>query len=252
MIGVRSVVWCVLAGVVFLVLPVSTLAQTVKPVRHLVYAFTWGATTDLEMNTAGFADDGDNMRSNGAPSGMSDSTAETDDKGTITVDVIGERPDRGLVVSVSEQAQGRRSAPAATCVVFGNTNMICDRNARVNPEELELVRLLGPTFIDPAQIDPKQHWQVRQNNPDYSSVSDFTIASNANGVLKVTESRTVTAATARPFTRTVTATIGYDINKTVPTSVTEDTTERSEGTSQYQTIKSQTTLQLETDSLTAH
>lgn len=219
--------------------------------RHLVYSFTWGATTDLETNTAGFGGDGDTMRSAGAPSGVSDSTAESEDKGTITVDVVGERPDRGLVLNVSEQAQGRRSMPAATCIVFGNTNVICDRKASVNPEELELLRLLGPTFIDPAQIDDKQHWHVAQNTPNYSTNSDFTITSNANGMLKVAESRTVTGTTARPYTRSVTATIGYDFNKTIPTSVTEDTTERSQGTNQYQTIKSQTTLELETDSLAA-
>jgi len=248
---VRGVVSCLLVGAVLFSIPVSALTQSVRPVRHLVYSFTWGATTDLEMHTAGFADNGDTMRSPGAPSGMSDSTAETQDKGTITVDVIREQPDRGLIVSVSEQAQGSRSMPAATCVVFGNTNLICDRNARLKPEELELVRLLGPTFIDPTQIDEKQHWQVRQNTPNYDTVSDFTIASNADGVLKVVESRTIKGTTARPYTRNVTATIGYNFNKTVPTSVTEDTTERSEGTNQYQTIKSQTTLELETDSLAA-
>jgi hypothetical protein len=247
--GVRNCVSYLLAGAMLWVAPAGALAQAVKPVRHLVYAFTWGATTDLEMNTAGFGDDGDNQRTGGAPSGMADSTAQTGDKGTITVDVLGERPDRGLVIDVSEQAQGRRSAPRARCVVFGNTNMVCESNAKVNPEEVELIRLLGPTFIDPTQIDPKQHWQVRQNNPDYSTVSDFTIASNANGVMKLVESRTVTGKTTQPYTRYVNATIGYDFNKTVPLSVTEETTERSEGASQYQTIKSQTTLLLETDSL---
>jgi hypothetical protein len=34
-------------------------AQTAKPIRRLVYSFTWGATTDLQVNTAGFATSGD-------------------------------------------------------------------------------------------------------------------------------------------------------------------------------------------------
>lgn len=98
----------------------------VVPARHLVYAFTWGATTDLEVHTAGFAEDGINARTFGEPSGMSDSTGGTEDKGTITVNVI------------------REQAPA-TPTSFATPN------ANMNPEEVELVRLLGPTFIDPRR-----------------------------------------------------------------------------------------------------
>ncbi len=237
---------CLAALIVALVAPLEAFAQAAKPVRHLVYAFTWGTTTDLQMQNSGMTESGGT-----AGAGMSDFGGGNAEKGTIAVDVIREQPDRGLVISVSEQAQAQRSSPPATCVVFGNTNVICDPNAKINPEEVELVRLLGPGFIDPTQIDPKNHWQVRQANPDYDTVSDFTIASNVNGIVKVEESRTVTGTTARPYTRSVTETIGYDINRTLPTSVTEDTTERSEGTNQYQTIKSQTTLQLASDSLAA-
>lgn len=237
---------CLAALLLAFVAPLEAFSQTAKPARHLVYTFTWGATTDLQMQSSGMTEGGGT-----AGSGMSDFGGGTQDKGTIAVDVIREQPDRGLVISISEQAQDRRSAPAATCVVFGNTNVICDPNAKINPEEVELARLLGPTFIDPAQIDPKQHWQVRQNNPDYDTVSDFTIESNSAGVLKVVESRSVTGTTSRPFKRDVAETIAYDFNRTIPTSITEDTTERSEGTNQYQTIKSQTTLRLESDSLAA-
>jgi hypothetical protein len=182
-------------------------------------------------------------------SGTSDFGGGTQDKGTITVDVMREQPDRGLVLSVSEQAQGERSAPPTTCVVFGNTNVICDSSGKVNVEELSLVRLLGPTFVDPAQIDAKQHWRVQENAPDVSTVSDFTIAANANGVLKIDETRTVTGNGSRPYTREVRSAIGYDIKRTIPTSVTEDSMERSERSNEYQTIKSQTSLQLEADSL---
>jgi hypothetical protein len=227
-----------------LLLPLETLAQTPKPERHLVYTFTWGTTTDLQMQSSGMTEHGGT-----SGSGTSDFGGGSQDKGTITVDVMREQPDRGLVLSVSEQAQGARSAPPTTCVVFGNTNVICDSSGKMNAEELSLVRLLGPTFVDPAQIDAKQHWRVQENAPDVSTVSDFTIAANANGVLKIAETRTVTGTGSRPYTREVTSAIGYDISRTLPTSVTEDSTERSERSNEYQTIKSQTSLQLETDSL---
>ncbi len=133
--------------------------------------------------------------------------------------------------------------------MFGNTNVICDSNGKVNAEELALARLLGPAFVDPTQLDAKQHWQVRQNAPEFTTVSDFVIAQNAAGVMKILETRTVAGTTTRSYTRNITATIDYDFNKTIPTSLSEDVVERSQGVNQYQTVKSQTTLQLESDSL---
>jgi len=228
------------------VLPLSANAQT-KPLRHLVYAFTWGTTSNLQMQNSGMTQNGGTTGS-----GMSDFGGGTQDRGTITVDVLREQQDRGLVISVSEQAHGQRSAPATTCVVFGNTNVICDSNGKVNAEELALVRLLGAAFVDPAQLDAKRHRQVSQNAPGFTTVSDFVIAQNAAGVMTIVETRTVTGTGSRPYTRNVTATIGYDFNKTIPTTINEDAIERSEGVNQYRVVKSQTTLQLEGDSMAAH
>lgn len=235
---------CLAASLLCACLPAGASAQAAKPVRHLVYAFTWGTSTDLQMQNSGMTEHGGT-----SGSGMSDFGGGTQDKGTITVDVIREQPDRGLVIAVSEQAQGQRSAPPATCVVFGNTNVVCDPNAKVTVEELSLIRLLGPTFVDATQIDSKQHWRVAENTPDFSTASDFTIAQNADGVLKILETRTVSGTGSRPYTRQINSTIAYDTKRTVPTSVSEDSTERSERANQYETIKSQTTLQLESDSL---
>lgn len=236
-----------LATVAFaLLVPLDVLAQGAKPQRHLVYTFTWGTTTDLQMQSSGMTEGGGT-----SGSGMSDFGGGAQDKGTITVDVMREQPDRGLVISISEQAQGSRSAAPTTCVVFGNTNVICDPNGKMNVEELALVRLLGPTFIDPTQIDSKQHWHVQENAPDFTTASDFTISQNAGGILKIVETRTVSGTGVRPYTRQVTATIAYDVSRTLPTSLAEDSTERSERANQYQAITSQTTLRLQSDSLAA-
>jgi hypothetical protein len=240
---VRDTVLALAALAVLLDLPLNADAQA-KPLRHLVYTFTWGTSTDLQMQNSGMTENGGTTGS-----GTSDFNGGAQDKGTITVDVVRERPDRGLLISVSEQAQGQRSAPATSCVVFGNTNVLCDPNGKVNEEELALARLLGPTFVNPTQVDAKQHWQVSQNAPGFTTVSDFVIAQNTAGVMKIVETRAVTGTGARPYTRKVDATIDYDFNKTIPTSIDEDATERSEGDNQYRIVKSQTTLQLESDSM---
>jgi len=62
----------------------------------------------------------------GGGSGTSNFSGGAGDQGTIAVDVIREQPDHGLVVSVSENAQHDRSAPAATCVVYRQHTAICD------------------------------------------------------------------------------------------------------------------------------
>ncbi len=86
-------------GVLF-ALPLSANAQT-KPLRHLVYTFTWGTSTDLQMQNSGMTDSGGT-----SGSGTSDFTGGTQDKGTITVDIMREQPDRGLVISC-ERASAR-------------------------------------------------------------------------------------------------------------------------------------------------
>jgi hypothetical protein len=225
------------------------------PLRHLVYTFTWGTSNDTEVHTAGMGDGSPGSAygpptSSGEASGLSSFKASVNDKGTITVDVLREQPnDHGLVVTVSEQAQDARSAAAATCVVFGNTDVICDPNAKINYEELTLLRFLGANFIDPNQIDAKQHWKVGESNGAYSVSADYSIASNANGVMKISEDRTVSPTKSE--TSTINSTIGYDFNRQIPIAITEYAIERNERGEQYTTVKTETVLSLQTDSMAA-
>jgi hypothetical protein len=226
------------------------------PMRHLVYTFTYGTANNTEVHVSGMGDGSPGSGAAGAPtasgsaSGMSSFNASVSDKGTITVDVLREQPnDHGLVVTVSEQAQDARSAVAATCVVFGNTDVICDPNAKINYEELTLLRFLGANFIDPNQLDAKQHWKVGESNGTYSVSADYTIASNANGVMKINEDRIVSPTKSE--TSTINSTIGYDFNRQVPTAITEYSIERHERGEQYTTVKTETVLSLQTDSMAA-
>lgn len=219
-----------------------------SPARHLVYSFTWGVTTNLEMHTSGFANDSISASTPGEPSGITESSGGTEDRGTITVDVRGQQPDQGLVVNVSEEAQGRRSAPVATCVVFGNTTVICESGKKINAEELTLLRFLGSNFLDATQLDSKEHWQVVNNGGDFSTTSDYTITHNDNGAMTIDEIRIVKDSGARPLTTMINSTIGYDSTRRIPVTISEQSVERRESSEQYQTVKSQTFLRLESDS----
>lgn len=238
------------AALVAALLPITASAATVMtgapPQRHLVYSFTYGVSTDKQVHSSGM---GATMSESGGPaSGVVDYTGGSSDKGTIIVDVVQEQPDSGLVVVVSEQGQESRRAPPATCVVFSDTTTVCDPNKRVNVEELTLLRFLGSHFVDPNNLDAKQHWHVERDGPS-STIADYTISKNDNGALTIDEVRVVKESSARPLTTNVNATIGYDFNKGVPTSITEYSIERSEAGEQYNTVKSEVTLSLQSDSL---
>ncbi|HEY5425021.1 MAG TPA: hypothetical protein VIJ77_00575 [Candidatus Tumulicola sp.] len=250
--GRRCVALGALAALLAFEHPMPAAAVTSGPqVRHLVYSFTWGTTNDTEVHTSGIGmvgNPGAGMNGSGSASGTVSSTGGASDKGTITVDVVRVQPDGGLVVSVSEAALERRSAPSATCVAFGDTTVVCDSSKKINAEELALLRFLGSNFIDPNQIDANRHWQERQQSATRSAAADFTIAKNAGGVMTINESSTIRDTSGgRPQTSDVTGTIGYDFGRTIPTSIDEYTILRSEAGEQYQTVKTQTVLQLRSD-----
>jgi hypothetical protein len=233
---------------------------TAPQIRHLVYSFTWGTTSETEVHISGIPDSASGgggsggmsvtpPSSTGSPSGMASFGGGASDKGTITVDVLRQQPDTGLVVNISEQAIGQRTALATTCVSYGDLTVVCDPNKKINAEELTLLRLLGSNFVDPNQLDVNRHWQRQQQAGASSSTTDFTISKNANGAMTITESRVERDSSgARPQTSNITGTIGYDFGRTIPTSIDEYTILRAEVGEQYQTVKSETVLQLQSDS----
>ncbi|MGA8533435.1 MAG: hypothetical protein WB615_04950 [Candidatus Tumulicola sp.] len=210
-------------------------AVTVSPqVRHLMYSFTWGTQTSREVMTSGI-NGGDPKKESGSSgnSGVADFTGSIGDQGTVRVDIVSQQADKGVVIKVSEQAQKTRSAPPATCVVYPTTGVICDPNVTVNPEEMALIRFLAPTFVDPDSLDAARHWEIENATPQYSLVSNFTIAKNENGIMTIDENRVIKQQRPEVSTISANTTIGYDFGRSVPTSINEYTIERSQGLACY-------------------
>ena len=208
------------------------------PMRHLVYSFTYEAF----QNGA--------VTSEPGSTGNRSYSTKLDDKGTITVDVLREAPDRGLVVVVSEQGTYTRRAPAATCAIYGNTTVACDPGKQVNGEEYTLLRFLGVNFFDPNLLDAKQHWSVSQNKGKTTVTADYTVASNANGILKIDETRHVGDTSTGSITVDSQTKLEYVANRLLPTSVDEYATEEQHsGVIGISTTTYQTTLALVSDSM---
>lgn len=216
----------------------SYVVADAAPLRHLVYSFTY------ESKQHG------TVTNDPGTSGARTFTGNLADHGTITIDVLREAPDRGLVVVVSEQGSDTRSAAAATCAVYGNTLVACDPSKPTNSEELTALRFLGANFVDPAKVDAKNHWAISQDAGGVSVNADYTIAKNDDGMLTINETRTVEGHGFGSVKTDVQTKLTYNGRLQVPTSIDEYATERKNaGFQGISTTVFQTTLKLLSDSL---
>jgi hypothetical protein len=222
-------------------------ARADSSLGQLVYNFSYGSDQHV------YARDQQNNQDIGIPgytSGISDYHGKLDDKGTMTVDVIGLQPDQGLVVNISEQGEYTRRAPPATCVVYGDTRVICDPSKTVYQEEYTLLRFLGTNFVDPSRLDANKHWAIDQNGQINTIKADYSVTSDANGTMQISETRKIIPNGGGSLTTDIQTKIGYDIARSVPISIDEYTTQRQDnGVIGTTNTIYQTTLQLLSDSV---
>ena len=251
--ALQTIAALVLAGVTGAPAHADTVAvsPTPAPIRHLVYTFDYHASTDVTQHDSGIGTNGGGLgNTQSSNSGTVDSKGALTDHGTITVDVVSVQADTGLLVRVSESSTKTRTTDPAPCVVYGNTTVVCDPNKTVNPEEMEVIRLLGRDFVSPASIDANNHWRIALNNATGSMTWDFTIGKVTGTTFEITSQRVTKATGAQAFTATADGKMTYDTARTLPTAIEEDETTRSDqGGGTYTTARAQTSFVLTTDSL---
>lgn len=214
--------------------------------RHLAYSFDISISQDRTVHSSGIGEAG-----GGTGSGMTHYAAGNSDKGTITVDVLGVQPDTGLIVSIAEQGRGDRSAAPAMCVVYGIGMVNCDSNAKINEEEMSLMRVLGRNFVNPSLLDAKRHWQNVESTSNAKEINDYTILrDDTNGLLSIDFQRQLTVTGAGGYRADTNGSIAYNQKLSVPTQVKEDTVTRQHlDQGQDDRVEQQLTLTLMTDSL---
>ncbi|HLI97031.1 MAG TPA: hypothetical protein VKT72_13260 [Candidatus Baltobacteraceae bacterium] len=214
------------------------------PIRHLVYNFDVSISTTSNVQSA--VTTGEPM------TGSTNFQAGTGDRGQITVDVLSVQPDTGLVVQISEKTtSGARNADPTMCVVYGNTEIICDQSkGQLYQEELALLRLLGHGFINPATIDAKNHWHYGTNNPQSQETDDFTLGKANGDLVPVTYQRVLKVTGGSGFDSTTDGSISYNQKLNVPISISENTSMRKQaGIGTYNTTQQKITLSLASDSM---
>lgn len=211
--------------------------------RRLVYTFSYSESQNVAArDTVNAAE--------WTGSGISHYSGAVADKGTMIVDVIRRQPDGALVVAISEQGENVRRAPPAECVVYGDTNVICDPNKTVYIEEYALLRFLGGNFVDPDALDGKRHWQIAQNTAALDLKADYTINSSSNGVMQIGETRSMRNPKGGSLTTDAQSKIGYDFVRSLPLTVDEYVTQRhDDGFAGTTTTIYQTTLHLVSDTM---
>jgi hypothetical protein len=248
----RGIVSVALAGAILL--PVAAAAD--QSMGQLVYHFSYSANQNITARDAsdnaepigGSAGSAGTL--SGGTNGISHYGGNLTDMGTITVDVVKKQPDGGLVVMISEQGIQIRRASPALCVVYGNTNVICDPNKTVYTEEYTLLRFLAANFVDPSQLDANKHWAIVQDINDDHVSADYTINSSNNGLMQIGEKRTVQQQGAGRLRTDIETKIGYDYTRTVPTSIEEYAQQYTDaGISGSQKTIYQTTLNLVSDTV---
>lgn len=236
-------------SIAFSVLPASASADQPAAQRHLVYTFDVGIQSDShDTNSAvgfnGMANGGNGGEVTG--SGHSTYGGTGSDMGQILVDVQGIEADGGLVVSVAEKAKNYRSAGSTPCVVYASTNVVCGVGT-VNPEEISVLRTMSPHFFEPSDLDANKHWH---EGSDAAGIGiDYRVAANDNGILTIEAQRNEKFQGSMRGTMSSTAKYTYDMNKLMPTAITEYTTIRQEtGPGQYSNITIDFKANLATDS----
>lgn len=222
----------------------ASTALAAAPIRHLVYTFDVSITTTSNVQSA--VTKGEPM------SGSTDFRAGTGDRGQIAVDVLSVQPDTGLVVNISEKGVGgQRNADPTMCVVYGNTELVCDQSkGQLNQEELALLRLLGRNFISPATIDAKNHWRYATSNPQSQETDDFTLGKASGDLVPVTYERVLKVTGGSGYESTSEGSISYNEKLSIPVSVREDTSLRKQaGIGSYDTVQQKVTLTLASDSM---
>lgn len=205
-----------------------------QPIRHLVYSFDVTLSSSLSQENYG---------------GTTNSTGSNGDRGQIVVDVLNVQPDSGLVVRISEHARETRSAEPAMCVTYGNGQLICENDKKINEEEYTLLRLLGRGFITRSQLDAKNHWTYGTDSAALAETSDYTINTDRDGILTIALSRHQEVKGPQGYTAETQGRLTYNEHMSVPVSDTEDTVTREQASASYNRLEQQITVTLVSDSM---
>ena len=200
--------------------PAPVLTQSL---RHLEYHFAVTYATTGEGHESGIGTTGSGIISYQGSAGR---------QGTIVADVMGVAKDGGLVIRAQENAEGRvQQRPPVTCAVYGDSRVLCGDNVN-SPTDAMMVLLshLGRNFYDPSIIDDKGHWERRLDEDKVKILTTFSMPSHVDGKpAMIYEHRDIKWLDGTQDDMGEDSRISYDIDMSVPKSITNEAAEASRG-----------------------
>ncbi len=162
---------------------------------ELVYNFSYSANQAIQArdsSQSAESTDG-NGNYNGGSNGISHYSGSLSDKGIITVRITGKQPDGGLIVSISEQGENVRKAPA------GNLRRVRQHQHYLRSEQdgvyrgVHAVALPRLELRRPQSTRRQQALAHRSFEPRKAQTvqADYAITSNNNGVMQIGETRKI-------------------------------------------------------------
>jgi hypothetical protein len=220
-----------LASVLGLSCGTSALAATsdasLKPLRTLTYSVevTIGTIRSARVDAIGTAG-----------SGVSNTGAAMESRGTVTIDVIAATADAGLVVDVSENSPNR-SRPTVRIAVSKDGELTYDpkQGENVTEEEDALVRWMARGFSSGTPDPVGTVWNLDRGRGDTKGVEHYRVTSVSGDAVTLDYKAETTLRGAQGFDMTRLGSLVYDTKLVVPVDVTYQEVTHSQRLGNYDT-----------------
>ena len=189
----------------------QTNAPAAKPLRTLVYAVQFAATTTNEERTSGF-----NGNGNGNPSGPSTTTrtSSAGDEGTLTANVVAATSDGGLAVDTAFTGK-TSSQPPVRIVIFPDGRLSVPPSASLAPEVARLLPMLARGVIAQRTVAPGSSWTI-PTAPPVKGAYTFRVTAVDGDDATFAIDVDMTVAGAQGFDEHGRATATYDTARVCP------------------------------------
>jgi hypothetical protein len=222
----------------------SALAATtgnaaLKPIRTLTYSIDVmiGTVRSARVDAIG-----------SAGSGVSNTGAAIQSRGTVTIDVIAATADGGLVVDVAENSPNR-SRPTVRIAVAKNGELTYDpkQGENVTEEEDALVRWMARGFSSAAPDPVGTAWDLDRGQGDAKGVEHYRVTSISGDAVTLDYKAETTMRGPQGFDMTRLGSLVYDTKLVVPVGVTYQEVTHSQRLGNYDTTTVSLTIKLSRD-----
>ncbi len=215
-------------------------AEAAKPLRTLTYdlEMTIGNVREIRVDAIGTSG-----------SGITNTGAALESKGSISVDVIAVTADGGMVVDVAENASNRSHAKVRVAIAKSGSVVYDPKQSdNVTVEEFALMSWLARGFYAPPADPPGTTWDTDASAQGVTGKTHYRVVS-VNGDIVTLDCKTEQrSGGANSFDMTRTGTLVYDMKMVVPRSATYQEINHSQRMGHYDTTNVSVALKLANDS----